>query len=254
MMDIASLNLRSDSESDYQKIREGIVDIKRLLTNSGSSSNPPEYGLCDIARGGRGDIFFGFSKCRICKKTAAHSNSYVDQMKCTCAHGGDRNAPDQTGLTPAHAIITKEREIDGRQETHAETAELFRVLIPPNNPTLLEALHVLDPEGNTLVHNIAVRGFYEILDYVLQLETPTRRVAMVNSCSTGADGIERSVLACVIKKIREQDNRMRVNWYNHDTKMLCITEGSHFKKCRDILIAAGAVQNPSVTKRWSIAR
>jgi hypothetical protein len=79
MMNIASLNLRSESESDYQKIQEGISDIKRLVANSGgSSSNEPEYGFCDIARGARGDSWFGFFECRICKQTNEHSNSYVD--------------------------------------------------------------------------------------------------------------------------------------------------------------------------------
>ncbi|PMD30424.1 hypothetical protein L207DRAFT_473817 [Hyaloscypha variabilis F] len=250
MMNIASLNLRSESESDYQKIQEGISDIKRLLANSaGSDSNISEYGTCDIVRG---DTNFGFFECRICKQINAHSNSHVDQMKCACAHGRDRNAPDQTGLTPAHAIITKERKIDSRQETRAETAELFYALIPPNDSTLREILHVLDPEGNTLVHNIAIRGFDEILKYVLELETPSRRVAMVNACSTGADGIERSVLACVIEKLREVNDGIRVNRYNDKKKTLLIEEGFAFKRCMDILKAAGAVQNPSVTKRWRI--
>jgi hypothetical protein len=105
------------------------------------------------------------------------------------------------------------------------------------------------------VFNIAVRGFDEILEYVLELETPERRVAMVNSCSTGADGIERSVLACVIEKLRELDHRLQINWRHPGDPRIrdfILTNGERFKRCRDILIAAGAVQDPSFKERWRI--
>jgi hypothetical protein len=175
-------------------------------------------------------------------------------MNCACAHGRDRNEPDQTGLMPAHAIITKERAIDSRHGTQAETAEFFRILIPPDI-ALLEALHVLDPEGNTLVQNIAVRAFDEILKYVLELEPLGRRVAMVNSCSTGPDGIERSVLACVMEKLCEINHRIRLNRYTGDPAIRrdFILTMEYLKRCRDILIAAGAIVHPSVRTRWTIA-
>jgi hypothetical protein len=104
MMNHASLKLRSESEADYQKIQDGITDIKQLLAESGEAE-VQKYGFNDIARGAKGESWFGFFECRICGQTNAHSNSYVDQMNCACAHGRDRNAPDDTGLTPAHGEL-----------------------------------------------------------------------------------------------------------------------------------------------------
>ena len=104
MMNQASLKLRSESEADYQKIQDGITDIKQLLAEAGEGE-VQKYGFNDIARGARGESWFGFFECRICGQTNAHSNSYVDQMNCACAHGRDRNAPDDTGLTPAHGEL-----------------------------------------------------------------------------------------------------------------------------------------------------
>lgn len=101
MMNVASLKLRSESEQDYLKIQNGITDIKQFLAES-VEGGLPKYGFNDIARGARGESWFGFFECRICGQTNAHSNSYVDQMLCACNNGRDRNAPDDTGLTPAH--------------------------------------------------------------------------------------------------------------------------------------------------------
>lgn len=175
-------------------------------------------------------------------------------MKCACANGRDRNAPDETGLTPAHAIITKERLNQGQDETPAQTAELFRILIPPGDPTLREALHVLDPEGHTLVRNIAVRGLDEILQYVLELETPARGMAMVNACSIGVDGVERSVRAWVFQEIRELNERIRINPFSADKKLkeFLVNRGTRLTRCTEILEAAGAVTHPSVIQRWRI--
>lgn len=163
---------------------------------------------------------------------------------------------DETGLTPAHAIVTKERSNNSRgHETAAQTTELFKILIPKDNPTLREALHVLDPEGNTLVHNIAVRGFDVLLDYVLSLETPSRRVAMVNACAKGVDGQERSVLAAVREKLRELNDRIRINRYTDDKSVreLLVEEGTRLQKCKNILCQARAEINPSLTKRYQIS-
>jgi hypothetical protein len=131
---------------------------------------------------------------------------------------------------------------------------LFRILIPPGDPTLREALHILDPEGHTLVHNIAVRGLDEILKYVLELEPPARRVAMVNACSIGVDGVERSVHACVLQEIRELNERIRICWYTGDKKLeeFLVNRGARLTRCTEILGAAGAATHPSVTQRWRI--
>ncbi|KAE9366844.1 hypothetical protein N431DRAFT_79540 [Stipitochalara longipes BDJ] len=254
MMNIASLKLRSESEADYQKIQDGITNIKQLLAESGEGE-AQKYGFNDIARGARGESWFGFFECRICGQTNAHSNSYVDQMNCACAHGRDRNAPDDTGLTPAHAIVTKERSNANRgHETAAQTEELFRILIPQADVTLREALHVLDPEGNTLVYNIAIRGFDTLLKYVLELETPARRVSMVNACTKGADGNDKSVYEAVVEKLRELNERIRINRYTEDRKIkeFLVEKGHRLQRCKHLLVSAGATANPSITKRWRI--
>jgi hypothetical protein len=256
-MDIASFKLRSKSESDYEKIQDGITDIKQILSESVDSDHS-KYGFHNIARGERGTSFAGFVECRICNRINPHTNEYIDQMKCACAHGRDRNAPDCTGLTPAHAIITKARSNSNRgHETPEQTAELLRILIPRDNPTLREALHVLDPEGNSLVHNIAVRGFDEILKYVLELETPARRVAMVNACSKSerGSGNERSVLECVYEEMRELNERIRINRYTEDgrTKEILVDKGNRLTRCKHRLLEAGAKVKPSITERWRIA-
>jgi hypothetical protein len=127
-------------------------------------------------------------------------------------------------------------------------------LIPFGDPTLREALHVLDPEGHTLVHNIAVRGLDEILNYVLGLETPGRRVAMVNACSIGVDGVESSVYMCVTQAIREVNERIRINRVTEDKciKEFLVNKCDRLQRCKHFLVRAGAVASPSVTKRWRI--
>lgn len=105
MMNMASLKLRSESESDYQKIQDGITDIKQVLSDSGDGDHQ-KYGFNDIARGARGTTWAGFFECRICNQTNTHSNSYVDQMKCACACGRDRNAPGKpTPLLKFHFFL-----------------------------------------------------------------------------------------------------------------------------------------------------
>jgi len=148
------------------------------------------------------------------------------------------------------AIVTKERSNANRgHETAAQTEELFRILIPQADVTLREALHVLDPEGNTLVHNIAIRGFDTLLKYVLELETPARRVAMVNACTKGADGNYKSVFEAVVEKLRELNERIRINRYTEDRRIkeFLVEKGNRLQRCKHLLVAAGAAANPSVT-------
>jgi hypothetical protein len=113
---------------------------------------------------------------------------------------------DETSMTPAHVLVTQARcNNDEAQtpESPAQTAELFKVLIPRDDHNLREALHALDAEGNSLVCNIATRGFDELLEYVLQLEQPSRRLSMVNACAKGPNGTEWSVLLAVHAKLLE---------------------------------------------------
>jgi hypothetical protein len=180
-------------------------------------------------------------------------------MNCTCAHGRDRGAPDSRhsrGLTPAHALITCKRAApDGTQESPAQTAELFQVLVPLNDPTLLEVLHILDPEGNTLVHNVAVRGFHEILEYIINLERPSRRRSMVNAC-VNHQNREISVLAAVeeeLQKISER-NRISKTFQKKDPlRERFVNElRDRLLKIKQILLNAGAEMNPSLTTGWRI--
>ncbi|MCQ8811530.1 hypothetical protein NQU36_26345, partial [Escherichia coli] len=88
-------------------------------------------------------------------------NSYLAQLYCAFENGRDRNGPDETGITPAHALVTFARcnsDEERTPETSSQTAELFRFLIPPDDPRRGEALHALDPQGNNLVFNVATRG------------------------------------------------------------------------------------------------
>jgi hypothetical protein len=152
MMTDASLRLRSESESDYLKIQDGIADIKQLLAESGEGG-VPKYGFNDIARGARGESWFGFFECRICNRKNAHSNSYVDQMKCACAHGRDRNAPDDTGLTPAHGELIFTCFLSCSMKARRLGA------VPRDNMTLLrpgESVLVLKPGFVTPFANLQV--------------------------------------------------------------------------------------------------
>jgi hypothetical protein len=154
------------------------------------------------------------------------------------------------------AIVTKQRSNDNRgHETVDQTQELFRILIPHGDVTLREALHVLDPEGNTLVYNIAVRGFDSLLEYVLSLETLARRMAMVNACTRGPDGNEKSVYQAVIEKLRELNHRIRLNRYTEDVriKAFLVDQGTRLTNCKHILLRAGAVAHPNQKQRWRIS-
>lgn len=243
MMSKAAQNLKSESPTDYDKIQAGIVEVKVFLSQSHETLEKYRqlYGLHDIARGARGTSYFGFYECRVCNRTNAHSNSYFDQLVCACTQGRDRNGPDDTGMTPAHAIVTQSRCNDDparTPETPAQTAQLMQVLLPASDRTLLEALRVLDGEGNSLVYNIATRGLHELLEYVLHLEEPSRRRAMVNSCQMGPARREWSVLQAV----------------DHARSQIFDPEKRHrFSKTKHILQKAGAEMNPSVTTRWQVA-
>jgi hypothetical protein len=158
---------------------------------------------------------------------------------------------DLRALIGCIAIVIKERSNANRgHETAAQTEELFRILIPQADAvTLREALHVLDPDGNTLVHNIAIRGFDSLLRYVLELETPARRLAMVNACTKTADGRDKSVYEAVIEKLRELNDRIRINRYTDDRRIkeFLVEKGNQLQRCKHLLLSAGAVTNPSVT-------
>jgi hypothetical protein len=243
MMSKAAQKMKSGSPADYEKIQVGIVEVKVFLSQSTETleRNRQLYGLHDIARGARGTSYFGFYECRVCNRTNAHSNSYFDQLVCACTQGRDRNGPDDTGMTPAHAIVTQSRCNDDPErtpETPQQTAQLIQVLLPRGDRTLLEALRVLDGEGNSLVYNIATRGLHELLEYVLHLEEPARKRAMVNSCQLGPARREWSVLAAV-------------DWMR--SQILDPEKRHRFSKTKHILQKHGAEMNPSVTTRWQIS-
>jgi hypothetical protein len=189
-------------------------------------------------------------------QTNAHSNSYLDQIRCACRNNRDRNAPDETGMTPAHLIVMRDRcsGDSSKEEPASETAALFRTLIPREDHTLREALHALDKEGNSLIFNIAVRGFDEILSYALEMEDPGRRRSMVNSCGRRPDGGEWSVLSAVFWKLRRtiddykmahpiRDAGLRIRHHEMYKRLL---------KVKDVLKANGARENPSKVERWRV--
>ncbi|TVY59283.1 hypothetical protein LSUE1_G008937 [Lachnellula suecica] len=246
MMSKAALKLKSECPSAAAAIQAGIVEVKVFLSQSDDNlqheaQNRSLYGFHDIARGARGTSYFGFYECRVCNRTNAHSNSYLDQLVCACTLGRDRNGPDDTGMTPAHALVTQSRcnnDAARTPETPVQTAALMHALIPRGDRTLLEALRVLDREGNSLVYNIAIRGLYELLEYVLHLEEPNRRRAMVNTCQMGINRREWSVLAAV--------DHARSQIFDPDKK-------HRFSKTKHMLVKAGAQMNPGVTTRWQIS-
>ncbi|KAH7413058.1 hypothetical protein BKA64DRAFT_344157 [Cadophora sp. MPI-SDFR-AT-0126] len=264
MMDEASLKVKSESTTDWMKIQAGITETRLFLSEAeNQSGSVHDYGFHDIARGARGTPLFGLMfLCRICHKTDAHSNSYLDQMQCALDHGRNVNATDETGITPAHLLVTHARcNTDFSPETPSQTAQLFRMLLPRNYPNLREALHVLDPEGNNLIFNIATRGFCEILDYALSLEEFPRRSAMVNACSQrpktpdGTSSVgEWSVLQAVEEKLHEVDERIKMVSLTTNLKeldRLCV-ESNRLKMCKNILKVAGSELSPSITTRYKI--
>jgi hypothetical protein len=263
MMNEASLLIKDSSPVDYDKIQAGITEARLFLSEASLTStsthqnNIQRYGFHDIARGARGTSYFGFFQCRICDQINTHSNTYLDQIKCACSSGRDRNAPDETGMTPAHALVTQARcNNDEAQtpESASQTAELFEVLIPRGEPTLREALHVLDPEGNSLVWNVAVRGLDEVLAYILSVEEAGRRRAMVNTCGQGTDGREISVLEAVVAKLRDVGSELRLTELtgNVGLRKVLVEKGNRLLRVRKILAAHGAMVDPCVTVRWGI--
>ena len=262
MMNKAAMKVQMESPADYAKIQDGITDVKLFLSDAerAQNGNNRTYGFHDIARGARGvtNALFGYYQCLICQQYNAHPNSYLAQLYCAFENGRDRNGPDETGMTPAHALVTLARcnsDEERTPETPSQTAELFRFLIPPDDQRRGEALHALDPQGNNLVFNIATRGLDEILDYVLQLVEPSRRTAMVNACSRSPDGNERSVLMAVKTKLDEAAKQIQIAEFTHNTALKAVVKekGKRLYRCKTILQQAGAELNPNVTTRWRIA-
>lgn len=265
MMDNASLRIKPESPTDWGKIQIGITETSLFLSEAKvQSGSVQDYGFHDIARGARGTPLFNvLYVCRICNQTCdqanTHTTSYFDQMICAWNYGRDCNAADEFGMTPAHLLVTNPRcNIDGSSEKPSQTAELFRTLLPRNYPNLREALHVLDPEGNSLIFNIATRGFDEILEYALALEEPSRRPAMVNACAKRPKGKssskEWSVLEAVVDKLADLDERLKYAHLTMSDRMvgrLC-EESNRLKRCKHILMAAGAKIDPSITTRYKI--
>ncbi|KAG4439034.1 hypothetical protein IFR05_005498 [Cadophora sp. M221] len=265
MMDNASLRIKPESPTDWGKIQIGITETGLFLSEAkAQSGSVQDYGFHDIARGARGTPLFNvLYVCRICNQTCdqtnTHTTSYLDQMICAWNYGRDCNAADEFGMTPAHLLVTNPRcNNDGSSERPSQTAELFRTLLPRNWPNLREALHVLDPEGNSLIFNIATRGFDEILEYALALEDPPRRPAMVNACSKRPKGKssskEWSVLEAVVDKLADLDERLKYAHLTMSDRMvgrLC-EESNRLKRCKHILMAAGAKIDPVITTRYKI--
>jgi hypothetical protein len=256
LMNEVAFQTQSISESNFKKIQIGVSEIEAFLERTGGTGTEHEYSFHEIARGARGTSWAMFYECRICGQINTHSSSYLDQMICACAHGRDRGAPDSAGLTPAHALITYKRATpDGTHESPTQTAELFRLLVPHDDTTLREVLHVLDPQGNSLMHNVAVRGFHEILEYILSLEEPKRRRAMVNAC-VNHQNREISVLAAVEEELQKMSERSRIA--NPFQKKDPLRERflnemrGQLLKVKQILLSVGAEMNPSPTTRWRI--
>ncbi|RKF81621.1 hypothetical protein GcM3_033010 [Golovinomyces cichoracearum] len=255
LMQEAATSMGVSFQSSREAILVGIDEIKHFLTTtSTNNSKSRSYGYPDIARGFNSNaevVSFSSStfECPICY-TDAHSNSHYDQMLCACQHGGiDRNAPDEQGWTAAHLLVTNVRCSKSqrmRPETPAETAELFRLLI--FSPNLREALHVIDPEGNSLVYNIATRGHSAILEYVLELEDEGRRCSMVNSFGRSKEGGERSVLESVEMAMSEYGwNLKKRSKLSERLERQSLTESYNaLKKCRKILKQYGAKIQPSI--------
>jgi hypothetical protein len=185
-------------------------------------------------------------------------------------------------MTPAHALITQTRvNNDGHQtaETPAQIAELLEVLIPREDPTMREALHVLDPEGNSLVWNAAIRGLDVALAYILSAEEVGRRRSMVNcvrartgrshlngsSTSLGTvpsqpatpsgDNKEVSILEAVVLKTKTVRTELRdAENSGADSRLrrALAEKGNRLLRVRQILVANGAVVSPGPTMKWRI--
>ncbi|CAG8960547.1 hypothetical protein HYFRA_00008267 [Hymenoscyphus fraxineus] len=261
LMKRAAAELKMKSPAEYHLLQAGIADTEQYQASGDNTQHGDRnlYGFHDIARGARGTSYLmgNFFECRICQQTNSHSNSYLDQMICACKFGRDRNGPDESGMTAAHALVTQERvnnDPEMTPETPAQTAQLLKVLIPPHDRTLREILHVLDRDGNSLVHNIAVRGLDELLQYVLGLEEQSRRRSMVNACSRSPKGHSVSVLAAVLAKIEDTIASIKVTHVTGDSRVKTnLVEKSHrLTKIKHILLREGAEVHPTITTRWQI--
>jgi hypothetical protein len=113
----------------------------------------------------------------------------------------------------------------------------------------------LDGEGKSLVYSIATRGFDELLEYVLQLEQPSRRLPMVNACAKGPNGTERSVLAAVQAELKEISKELRVTHItkNAPLRRILADKKQRLTRVLRILIGAGAELRPNITTRWRIS-
>ncbi|KAI6248215.1 hypothetical protein HI914_03087 [Erysiphe necator] len=150
------------------------------------SGSYQQYGYQDIARGARGIKYHTFYQCPICGQTNSHSDSYLDQMKCAFIHNRDRISPDKDGMTPAHALALYQRTNNDTEltpETPAQTAELYKVLFPQDDETFRRALCILDPSGNTLIHNIRTRKLDNVLQYFEELTTDSSEPIFVKKTS-----------------------------------------------------------------------
>jgi hypothetical protein len=140
IMNKASLKIKEESLSDYVKIQAGIIEVQLFVEDAlrNRRNSNPKHPFHDIARGARGPSYHGFYfECRFCNLRNAHSNSYLEQMICACSEQRDRNAPDERGMTPAHALVVLSRcnnDPENTPESASQTAELFKVLIPADAP------------------------------------------------------------------------------------------------------------------------
>jgi hypothetical protein len=105
------------------------------------------------------------------------------------------------------------------------------------------------------MHNVAVRGFHETLEYILSLEEPKRRRAMVNAC-VNHQNREISVLAAVEEELQKMSERSRIaNLFQKKDplreRFLNEMRGQ-LLKVKQILLSVGAEMNPSPTTRWRI--
>lgn len=258
MMSKASNRCKLESPHDFARIQSGITEVRLFLDEADQTQvgRVSTYGFHDIARGARGTSYYGFFECRICLQTNAHSNSYLDQIRCACRNNRDRNAPDETGMTPAHLIVMRDRSTgdSDKEEPASETAALFRTLIPSQDHTLREALHALDKEGNSLIFNIATRGFDEILTYALEMEHPSRRTSMVNSFGRRPDGGEWSVLSAVYARLRKtiDDYKMAHPLKDAGLRYRHYEMYNRLAKVKDVLKANGAKETPGKVERWRV--
>lgn len=262
-MNKASLKIKAASPSEFAKIQAGITEIKLYLSSTGGSQDRNQhYGFHDIARGRRGlSISVGYFQCKICNQINAHSNSYWEQIWCAIQNGRDRYEPDDTGMTPAHALVTLPRFNMNEEgtggtpipETASQTAKLFQFLIPQDDPRLHEVLHALDPQGHSLVYNIAIRGLDELLKYVLDLEPEHRRRATANFCGRIPHG-ELSVLDAVHIKVQEATHEIEnTHGSKHASHKRSLMEHrERLIKCKALLCKAGAVSRPDPVMRWRI--